>query len=129
MEALGVFYADPEEPGAVLDPDLARARAEAGGPGEEAERLFRRRHTARVMFNSGNLYLNLRRGAGTAMEPFKLLHRTVDVLKAVEERDRLALENRRLGARLEEGRLEDPEVEKVVRVEGPPPPGIAVNPS
>ncbi len=81
------------------------------------------------MSNSGNLYLILRRGAGTAMEPFKLLHRTIDVLKAVEERDRLALENRRLAERLREGQLEDPEVEKVVRVEGPPPPGIAVDPS
>ncbi len=111
METLGDFYADPEEPGAALDPDLARARAEAagraaaglagrGGGGGAAERLFRRRHTGRVMFNSGNL--NLRRGAGTAME----------------ERDRPALENRRLGERLREGRLEDPEVEKVVRVEG-----------
>jgi hypothetical protein len=81
-----------------------------------AEYRFRKRHSDRVLFASGNLYLDLRVGVGSAMEPFKRLHRAVDVLKAIAEKNTMELENLRREMRLGALDYEDPDIERVTVV-------------
>ena len=75
--------------------------------------LLIRRYTRMFPVDSNNLLLDLELGKTPALEEFKRLHRYVDVLKAVEEQQRLDLENERREKLLEEERLGDPDIEKV----------------
>ena len=81
-----------------------------------AEYLFRKEMTRRFLVDSNNLLIDIEPGTGSALEPFKLAHRSVDVGKALAERDRLQLENERRRALLAQERLGDPDIERVTIV-------------
>jgi hypothetical protein len=69
-----------------------------------------------VVLDTGSLGIDILVGSTPALEPFKRLHRFVDVLKAREEQIEQQLENTRRARLLAESRLGDPEVEKVTVV-------------
>jgi hypothetical protein len=76
------------------------------------------RETEVVVVPTDSLYIEALPGSNPVMEPFKRVHRALDVKKVQAEVRRSELDNLRLVARLLEGEREDPDVEKVVRVEG-----------
>jgi hypothetical protein len=69
-----------------------------------------------VTVDTANLVLELEASKGVALEPFKRLHRYIDVLKEEEERRRRALDNTRRDRLLADGRLGDPDIERVTVV-------------
>ena len=69
-----------------------------------------------IPLDTANLVLDLDPGASPALEPFKRLHRFVDVVKEVEEYEHRHLENVRRAALLDVGRLSDPDIERVTVV-------------
>jgi hypothetical protein len=73
-----------------------------------------------IVIPTGQLYIECLPGKHAVMEDFKLLHRALDVKKVQAEVRHAELENVRLSARLlaEHPLLEDPDIEKVVKVEG-----------
>jgi exonuclease V gamma subunit len=83
-----------------------------------AEYLFRKEMSRRFLVDSDNLLIDIEPGTGSALEPFKLAHRSVDVSRAMAERDRLLLENERRRALLAEQRLGDPDIERVTMING-----------
>lgn len=82
--------------------------------------LLRKRHTRRIMLDTNNLLLRREVDSDTTLEPFKGLHRVIDVLKANEEFNEIVLENERKRARLKADKLGDPDVEKVTVVASVP---------
>jgi hypothetical protein len=60
------------------------------------EYLFRQEYSRRFLVDTNNLMVDILVGSGTALEPFKQAHRYVDVLKAIEERNKLELENAKI---------------------------------
>ena len=81
--------------------------------------LLARLYTRVLPVDSNNLILDLDLGKTPALEEFKRLHRYVDVLKAMDERQQLDLENELREKLIEEERLGDPEIEKVTVVGSP----------
>lgn len=81
-----------------------------------AEYLFRKQQARRFLVDSNNLMIDILPGKGSALEPFKQVHRAVDALKAEEERVRANLENQRRQGLIAEALYGDPEVEKVIVV-------------
>ncbi|MFA6093283.1 MAG: hypothetical protein WCU88_10380 [Elusimicrobiota bacterium] len=79
--------------------------------------LFLRENTRRFLLETNNLLLDLDAGASPALEDFKRLHRYVDVLKALEEKERLRLENVRRQDLITARKLGDPDIERVTVVE------------
>ncbi len=75
--------------------------------------LFRKEFTRQLVVDTNNLVIDIEVGTGSTLEAFKRLHRFVDVRKAVQERDKLELENERLQARLAAQQLEDPDIENM----------------
>jgi hypothetical protein len=73
-----------------------------------------------VTIDTANLVLDLEVGRSAALEPFKRLHRYIDVMKENEEMRRRQLENTRRTRLLTAGRLADPEIERVAVAAGPP---------
>lgn len=71
-----------------------------------------------TVFDTNNLIVDLDPGTGSALESFKLAHRGIDVLKAVEERGKMELENERRRSLIKAGQLGDPNIEQVVVVAG-----------
>ena len=82
------------------------------------EYLFRKEQARRFLMDTNNLVVDIMPGEGSALEPFKLAHREVDVFKANEERERLILENARRRKLIEEDKLGDPDIERVTVVAG-----------
>lgn len=70
-----------------------------------------------VVIPSNSLYIEMLTSAHTLLENFKLRHREWDVYKVQAEVRKMEMENIRLAARLLQGELEDPDVEKRVVVE------------
>jgi hypothetical protein len=83
-----------------------------------AQYLYRKNSTRRFLVDSNNLYLNLSVGAGAALEPFKRAHRYIDVFRAAEDVQAADLKNQRRAALLRQPGEYDPDVAKVVVVEG-----------
>lgn len=75
--------------------------------------LVRRKHERHILLDNGNLILDLEVGTTVAMEQFKRLHRTVDVLKELETLTQKRLENERRAGRIAVGQLEDPDIEQM----------------
>jgi len=76
------------------------------------------RETGRVVaLDTANLVIDIETGAAVALEPFKRLHRYLDVLKAQEEYRRGQLDNARREALLGAGRLGDPDIEHLTVVD------------
>ena len=69
-----------------------------------------------VTVDSANLVLDLEVGRTAALEPFKRLHRYLDVMKEHEELRRRQFDNTRRRLLLDEGRLADPDIERVAVV-------------
>lgn len=78
--------------------------------------LLVRNSTTRLALDTNNLVLDLEVGQTPALETFKRLHRYIDVLKELEERLRRRLENVRRLARVQDGNLADPDIERVTVV-------------
>src|SRR6267154_3270860 len=69
-----------------------------------------------VIVPSNSLYIEALPGTHPLLEDFKLIHRAIDVKKAQAEARHAELENLRLGARLSNSELGDPDIDKVVVV-------------
>jgi len=69
-----------------------------------------------VTLDSANLVLDLELGRSAVLEPFKRLHRYLDVMKEYEELRRRQADNRRRVALLDDNRLGDPDIERVTVV-------------
>jgi hypothetical protein len=82
-----------------------------------ADYVFRKQQSRRFLVETNNLLVDIVPGEGSALEPFKLAHRGIDVLKVVEEQKKMALENeRRLKLIREANNYGDPDIEKVTVV-------------
>jgi hypothetical protein len=82
------------------------------------EYLFRKEYSRRFLVDTNNLILDLEAGTGSALETFKKLHRYVDVLKAIEEKEKLALENDRRRKLINKKIYGDPDIDRVIVVCG-----------
>jgi hypothetical protein len=69
-----------------------------------------------VTLDSANLVLDLELGRSAVLEPFKRLHRYVDVMKEYEELRRRQADNRRRVALLDADRFGDPDIDRVTVV-------------
>lgn len=69
-----------------------------------------------VTLDTTNLVLDLELGNNPILEPFKRLHRYVDVMKEYEELWRRTLDNTRREALLTSGRFGDPDIDRVTFV-------------
>jgi hypothetical protein len=81
-----------------------------------AEFLYRKEMTRRVLVDTNSLMIDIIPGDGSVLEKFKLAHRGVDVLKALEEREKLDLENQRRDELIRLNKLGDPDIENVTVV-------------
>jgi hypothetical protein len=84
------------------------------------ERLLRAPHRQGEVITvpTGSLFIDSLPGVHPVLEPFKLMHRAVDVKRAQAETRTIELENLRRGARLVAGQLEDADIDKKIVVEG-----------
>jgi hypothetical protein len=71
-----------------------------------------------IIIPSGSLYIECLPSAHPLLEDFKLRHRELDVYKVQEEVRRLGLENLRYASRLIHDERRDPDIEKVIAIEG-----------
>ena len=81
------------------------------------EYLFRKERSRRLLLDTQNLLIDIQPGAGTALESYKLAHRGMDVLKTMEEKRALELDNKRREHLLEKQKYEAkywPGAQKVV---------------
>lgn len=74
-----------------------------------------------VIVPTKSLYIEALPGKHPILEDFKLVHRAIDVKKVQAEVRHAELENVRLAARTLTGKLEDPDIEKKVVIEGKSP--------
>jgi hypothetical protein len=79
-------------------------------------RLLTKQTPEMVIVPSNSLYIEALPGTHPLLEDFKLIHRAIDVKKAQAEARKAELENLRLGARLANEELSDPDIDKVVLV-------------
>jgi len=82
-----------------------------------------RRSTDEIIVPTGQLFIEALPGSHPLLEDFKLLHRLEDVRKVKAEVRHAELENLRLASRLVNGQhkprlLDDPDIDKVVVVDG-----------
>ncbi|MBD2066257.1 hypothetical protein H6F93_01720 [Leptolyngbya sp. FACHB-671] len=77
-----------------------------------------RRDSDTVIVPTGQLFVEALPGAHSLLEPFKMLHRSLDVAKVEAEVREMNLENLRRAARLIEGEHEEPEIDKKIVFEG-----------
>lgn len=71
-----------------------------------------------VVVPTDQLFIEALPGSHAILEHFKLVHRAMDVKKVAAEVRAAELENVRLAARLLESTLDDPNIEKLIKVEG-----------
>jgi hypothetical protein len=71
-----------------------------------------------VIVPSNSLYIEALPGTHPLLEDFKLIHRAIDIKRAQADARKAELENLRFAARLANGELGDPHVDKVVVVGG-----------
>ena len=79
-------------------------------------RLLSSRNPELVIVPSNSLYIEALPGTHPLLEDFKLIHRAIDVKRAQADARHAELENLRLGARIANGELGDPDIDKVVVV-------------
>lgn len=72
----------------------------------------------RVIVPTTSLYIEALPGAHPLLEDFKLAHRMIDVKKAETETAKQKMEILRYAARILGGELDDPEIERQVRIDG-----------
>lgn len=82
------------------------------------EYLLRVRHTTRIVVDTNNLMLTREVDDTSTLEPYKKIHRALDVLKANAELNLESVEVARRQARLDEGERGDPDVDKLTVVAG-----------
>ncbi|WP_129803481.1 hypothetical protein [Streptomyces sp. F001] len=73
-----------------------------------------------VTLETANVVLDLAAGNAPLLEPFKRLHRYIDVVRERENARRIRLENDRRQALLAAGRLGDPDIDRVSLVSADP---------
>lgn len=125
----GVTAADPE-PGADYNPDDLQAAKQhisakdwdsfASNEAAFEEimlRLLSKQTPEMVIVPSNSLYIEALPGTHPLLEDFKLIHRAIDVKKAQAEARKAELENLRLGARLADEELGDPDIDKKIVIE------------
>ena len=78
--------------------------------------LYRKEMTRRFPVDTNNLIVDIVPGEGTALEKFKVVHRGIDVGKAISEKIQLDLDNTRRESLLSKDKLGDPDIEKVTVV-------------
>jgi hypothetical protein len=77
-----------------------------------------RRVSDEIVVPTDSLFIEALPGAHPLLEDFKLDHRRMDVEKVREETRKLKLESLRYAARILDGELDDPDVERQVRITG-----------
>ncbi len=75
--------------------------------------LLRNLHSRRILVDSNDVILTREVDTMTSLEPFKAMHRYIDVLSAYEDVVAKRLENQRYSARLGKGRLGDPNIDRM----------------
>jgi hypothetical protein len=128
-DLLGVL--DPDDSGNVTSEELEEVLecvehdAELSANEREAIRtmvcqrmLAARGKAETIIVPTGQLYIEALPGTHPVLEAFKLVHRAIDVKKADAEVRALEMGNLRYAARLIRNEHGDPNVEKVVRIEG-----------
>jgi hypothetical protein len=78
------------------------------------EYRLRKANTREIVVDTNNVVLNLHVGTGSAMEPFKRLHRYVDARKALTEERQAATEANRRAKRVESLDYTDPDTDRTV---------------
>lgn len=81
---------------------------------------LRKLHTRRFLLETNNVLLSRVVDSATSIEPFKSLHRYLDILSAAADLDKKSVENQRRQARIDAGQLGDPDVEKLTVVASTP---------
>jgi len=82
------------------------------------EYLFRKQQSRRFLVDTNCLMIDLLPGEGSALEYFKQMHRSIDVLKAEQEFTKFQLENHRRKKLLVKEDYGDPDIEKVTLISG-----------
>src|SRR5262249_6351696 len=87
-------------------------------------------YDSEVVLPTGKIWMEALKGGQALLEPFKLAHRALDVLKVEEEVRRERIENLRRAQRLGLGEpdLDDADIEKVTIVKGMPS-GVVIDPN
>jgi hypothetical protein len=80
-----------------------------------------------IVIPTNSLFIEILPGTHPLLENFKLRHRELDVYKVQSEVRKAELENLRLAARLLDSKLEDPDIEKKIVIEGAATPNIDVD--
>jgi len=83
-----------------------------------AEYILRDRHTRQLLLDTNNVLLSRVVDDASTLEPFKGLHRYLDVLNAHADFRNKQLENERRETRISQNKLGDPDIEKVTVVAG-----------
>ena len=129
-DVAGLIAADPDPNAGMCLDKLKAAMAAihkqdaASFAANEAEfseimlRLLSDQSPEMVIVPSNSLYIEALPGTHPLLEDFKLIHRAIDIKKAQAEARHAELENLRFAARLANGELGDPHVDKVVVVGG-----------
>ena len=79
-----------------------------------------------VIVPTTSLYIEALPGTHPLLEDFKLIHRAIDVKKVQADVRHAELENARLASRVLKGNDEDPDIDKMIVVEGGQ--GVVVQP-
>ncbi|MGH9870393.1 MAG: hypothetical protein ACREAA_19845 [Candidatus Polarisedimenticolia bacterium] len=78
--------------------------------------VLRKQHTRRFLLDTNNVLLSRAVDPASSLEPFKSLHRYLDVLSAAADLEAKQIENRRRQRRIDIDKLGDPDVERVTVV-------------
>lgn len=117
---LRLQYAIAKSMGVSLDDFISLDEYDVYFIEQYPEFLFRKEQSRRFVLDSNNLIIDIEPGTGTALEPFKLAHRKIDVLKALEEKEKMRLENERLRELLAQKEFDVrywPDMDKVVVID------------
>jgi hypothetical protein len=82
------------------------------------DHLVRRRYTRRILVDTNNVLLTREVDTTSTLEPYKEMHRLLDVLKTGEALSEQRLENERRKLRIEANLLGDPSIDKLTVVAG-----------
>lgn len=102
----------------IVRPTLTPAERQALDQMISERMTHPRRDSDTVIVPTGQLFIEALTGAHSLLEPFKMLHRALDVAKVETEVRTLNLENLRRAARLIGDNQEDPDIDKKIVVEG-----------